>query len=78
MGELDEGNQRVQTSSYKIKSTKAVMYHRININNTAVLYMTVVKRVIPRIHITRKHFFLFTLYLYEKMILSKLIAVIIA
>ena len=39
MGELDEENQRVKTSSYKIKSTRVVMYNRINIINTALYYM---------------------------------------
>ena len=39
MGELDEGNQRVQTSSYKIRSTRVAMHNRINIINTAVCYI---------------------------------------
>ena len=37
-GELDEGSQKVQTSSHKI-NTRDVMYNTINIINTAVCYI---------------------------------------
>ena len=37
-GELDEGGQNVQTSSYNI-STRDVMHTMINIINTAVCYI---------------------------------------
>ena len=33
-GELDEGSQKVQTSSYKIRKYYSVMYNMINIIDT--------------------------------------------
>ena len=38
-GELDEGGQKVQTSNYKINSTRDVVYHMIKIMNTALCYI---------------------------------------
>ena len=35
-GELNEGNQNVQTFSYKIISTRDIIYNMIHIINTAV------------------------------------------
>ena len=46
-GELDEGGQKVPTCSYKLISTRDVMYKMINIINTAVSQIKVVKRVNP-------------------------------
>ena len=40
-GKLDEGNQKAQTSSYKINSTRDVMYNMINIINTAIWHIYV-------------------------------------
>ena len=38
-GELDEGGQNIQTSSYKINSTRDSLYNMINIINTAICYI---------------------------------------
>ena len=35
----DEGSQKVQTSSFMINKYRDVVYHRINIINTAVCYI---------------------------------------
>ena len=36
---LNEGGQKVQASSYRIKNIKNVMYNRMTIVNTAVPYI---------------------------------------
>ena len=38
-GGQDEGGQKVQALSYKIKNTRDVMYNTINIMNAALCYM---------------------------------------
>ena len=38
-GEMNEGGQKVQTSSYKYISTSVSMYSKINVINTAICYI---------------------------------------
>ena len=38
VGELDEGGQKVPTCSYKLISTRDVMYKMVNIIKTAVFH----------------------------------------
>ena len=45
--ELNEGGQKVQTSSYKINKYKGIMYNMINIINLDVCYMKTDKIVNP-------------------------------
>lgn len=68
-GELEEGGQKVQSSSYKLKSPEDVVFTRITVDTALWYNMKVVKRVIPNSsHREKKHFFsFFCLYLCEMM-----------
>ena len=70
MGRLDEGGQKVQTSSYKMNKYRDAMYNMINIIKTAVCCIWKLLRVNPKSsHYKEKIFFSFSfiLYLYEVM-----------
>ena len=58
-GELDEGGQKVPTCGYKLISTRDVMYKMINIINTAVSQIKVVKSKSCKFSSQRKIFFFY-------------------
>ena len=58
-GELDEGSQKIQTFTYKIR-TKDVTYNMINLSNCCALCTKFVKRVNPKnSHNEEKIFYFF-------------------
>ena len=60
---MDEGGQKVQTSSYR-RSTKDTLYDMINTVNGAI-YMKMAKKVNPKSY--HHNIFFFILYLYDMM-----------